>query len=58
MSYYHKLTDIKANYQKRYEHCFNALKTWEKSITPVYKKDGTELKSKKKAFPEMFFSQT
>lgn len=58
MSYYHKLTDIKASYQKRYEHCYAALKTWENSIIPVYKKDGTEFKSKKKAFPELYFSQT
>lgn len=56
MAYYHKLNDIKAGYQKRYDHCFNALKTWEKSIVPVYKKDGKELKSKKKAFPEISFN--
>ena len=56
MAYYHKLNDIKKSYQKRYEHCYAALKTWEKSIVPVYKKDGTELKSKKKAFPEISFN--
>lgn len=58
MSYYHKLTDIKADYQKRYEHCYNALKAWKKSLVPVYKKDGNELKSKKKAFPNISFSYT
>lgn len=58
MSYYHKLTDIKAEYQKRYEHCYAALKTWGKNCIPVYKKDGKELKSKKKAFPGISFSYT
>lgn len=58
MAYYYKLNDIKAEYQKRYEHCYNALKAWEKSCVPVYKKDGKELKSKKKAFPELSFSLT
>lgn len=58
MAYYHKLNDIKAEYQRRYDHCYAALKTWEKSTIPVYKKDGKEMKSKKKAFPGLSFSYT
>lgn len=58
MSYYRKLVDIKKDYQKRYDHCFNSLKAWEKSLIPVYKKYGKELKSKKKAFPNISFSYT
>lgn len=58
MSYYHKLNDIRKEYQSRYDHCFNSLKAWEKSLVPIYKKDGKELKSKKKAFPDISFNYT